>query len=164
MRKLIFVAIIFILCSCKKNAEYYHSRFYPVGKAGGWEVNEIFNDRPVSIKLESRLDFEDFESSVEGIFEPIDFTNTRLFFDKDILYQTDTIKKGVNLLDFDIAEIETSQVTRQGSLVDDSYIFWVNKINDTEFNNANDGYYTVYLESITNDEHIINDSTVIKIE
>ena len=152
------------MTACMGDPEFYHSKFYPVSwDEGTWRVNEIINDRGISIRLDSRLVFEDYESSISGEFEALDFDNTRLFLDRN-LYYPDTILKGVNLLDYDITEIETLQINKQSSPKDDAYIFWINRIQDSDFNRFNNGYYTIYIESITKSGYEINDSTVVLIE
>ncbi len=162
------ILIIITLSSCLKEPEFYHSRLYPVSKSGEnwttWENNEIFDDAPISFRLESRIDFKDHESICEGQFEPINFGTTFLTSDKDIYYLEDTIKKGKNLLDYDLAEIETYRVTRGSGTTPDSYIFWVNKEIISSFYSPNTGFFTFYVSSETENNYQINDSTVIKIK
>ena len=160
---LLLLLFIIIFFSCKqKEPKYYHSRLYPVIKGEYiWYNNEIFDNIPISIRLESRIDFDD--PIYEGHFEPIIKENAILTLDKDIYILSDTIKKQTNLLDYDFVEIETYQVARSGGYIDDSYILWLNKNNDPYFY-VNKGYFTVYFSTTTENNYNINDSTVIKIE
>lgn len=82
---------------------------------------------------------------------------------EDIYYLGDTIWKGQNLLDYELAEIETHTVSRNSSDVSDSYIFWINKANETSFYQDNCCYHTIYVSSKTEHNYSINDSTVILI-
>ncbi len=163
MKKIFFFLLssVFVLFSCKKEPKYYNSKLYPVIKDGyAWVNNEIFNNVPISIKLESRIKYE--EASYEGRFEPINKTDAVLKTDKDIYILSDTIKKNTDLLKYDFVEIETYKVQRNGEYVDNCYIIWLNKDNDTNFY-VNKGYYTLYFSTNTEHNYQINDSTVIKI-
>lgn len=163
--KKIFLLLLFgfILFSCEKEKEpkYYHSRLYPVVKGEyTWIKNEIFNNIPISIRLESRIDYDD--AIYEGRFEPIDKVGAVLSLDRDIYILSDTIRKNTNLLKYDFVEIETYQVERSGGHVDDSYILWLNKDDNTDFY-VNKGYFTLYFSTKTEHNYQINDSTVIRI-
>jgi len=169
MKKLLYLFLISLIqVSCLKEPEFHHSKLYPVIQSESnprvWNNNEIFDDIPISIRLESRIDCEEHGNTAEGIFDAIKFEATMLTLDKDIYYLNDTIRKGENLLDHDIAEIETLEVTRGSGMTPHSYIFWINKLNDLDFYNINTNFFTIYVSSTTEDKYMINDSTVIKIQ
>ena len=164
MKRLFLILFVFTFYSCEKEKEpkYYHSRFYPVVKGEYiWSKNEIFDSIPISIRLESRIDYDD--PVYEGRFEPIDKGSAILSLDKDIYILSDTIKKNTNLLKYDFVEIETYKVERSGGYIADSYILWLNKNDNSDFY-KNKGYYTVYFSTKTENNYQINDSTVILIE
>lgn len=146
--------------SCEeKEPIIYNSRLYPVQKGPFlWEKESFFIGIPITLKLESRLDFDD--PIYEGIFEGIKVETATLYANKEVYWENEIIEKESNLLSFEFAEIQTYQVERSGGYINDSYIIWINKNNSSKFS-KNSGYYTFYFQAVTQNNHTINDSTVV---
>jgi len=163
--KLLLLLISFFILACEEEKEepkYFNSKFYPVNKLKyGWEKDEFFSNHQVSLRLESRIDFEEWYT--EGRFEPILENTAEIFINRDLIVGNDTIKKKNNLLQKGVAEINLYKVPRNGDSVPDSYIFWINKKRLQDFS-LNKGYFTVNFKAITQNSYLINDSIIIYIK
>ena len=144
---------------------YYHSRLYPVKhlEPQRWKKAAHFDNIPISILLESRIDVEDRPSIYQGRFEHINIKTANLSFDKDIVILGNTFQSGSNLLETQYASVEIIKTTLNGQPIPDYYVLWINKENIADFY-ANKGYYTVYFKARTGNNYEINDSTVIYIK
>ena len=167
MKKYIFLfCFSFLLFGCEKiEYTYYHSRLYPVKHLGPkwWEKTAHFDNIPISILLESRIEVEDGPSIYQGKFEHIIINTADLSFDKNIVILGNTFQSGSNLLETQHANIELVNATLNGKSIPDYYVLWISKENISDFY-TNKGYYTVYFKARTVSNYAINDSTVIYIK
>ncbi len=156
----------FLLFGCEKiEYTYYHSQLYPVEHKGPqwWGKTEHFDNIPISLLLESRIDVEDGLSIYQGKFEHIIDNTADLSFDKDIVVLGNTFRSGSNLLETEHANIELVDTNLDGKSIPKYYVLWINKENISDFY-TNKGYYTVYFKARTDNNYAINDSTVIYIK
>ena len=154
-----------VIDGCKEpEFKYYHSRLYPIKNWGGtWEKTAHFQNIPVSICIESRIDVEDYTTVYQGRFEPILITTAALSLDKEIVLLGNTFQSGTNLLETEYAIIELIEGMVNGNYMEKRYLLWINKENISNFFTSN-GYYTVYFKAKTEHNYNINDSTVIWIK
>lgn len=159
------MSLIFFLLSCDdKEPKFYHCRIYPVIQGdyeNDWLKNEYFyNSTPVTIKIESRIDYED--ATWEGRFDSIFKWSAELYIDRDLKLISDTIPKFTNLFNTTIAKFETKYVSRSGGIIPSYYIIWINENLELDYG-QNEGYCTIYFKARTEHNNIINDSTVVYI-
>jgi hypothetical protein len=165
MRTLIISLLLLTLSACSDDEDrlkYFDSNFYPFQEITSIsEQNSIFINKPISLRLESRFEYED--RSVQGTFEPIIENSVELYLDRAFITDNDTISSGSNLFLNGVAEIEIYTVSRNSDKVPDSYIIWIDK--QFQFlDSLNRGYYTVYIKASTKNSNLIHDSTIVQIE
>jgi len=154
-----------VLFGCKEpEYKYYHSQLYPIKNWGDtWEKTAHFKDIPISICLESRIDVEDYPTIYVGRFEPILINTANLSFDREIILLGDTFQTNRNLLETKYAKIELLVGMVNGNYMLERYLIWINKDNIADCYTSK-GYFTVYFKAKTENNYIINDSTVICIQ
>ena len=158
-----YFSIVMFGCS-EPDYKYFHSQLYSVRQVNQsqriwFEETAFFKDIPISIKLENRIDVEDYRTIYQGRFEYIINSTAILSFDKDIVFLNTTFQAGTNLLETQYASIELFKTGNYPNY----YILWINKENSPNFYTSK-GYYTVYFKAKTENNYNINDSTVICIE
>jgi len=165
MKGAFFILVCLGLFACSKeqeNPKYFNYKFYAVHKTTyDWEKNSFFDNQPISAKLESRMDFEDH--SRQGRFEPIIENTLKISLDRNLVVGNDTILIGSNLLLNGIAEIELYKVSLNNEQIPDSYIIWLNRQNKYNYS-LNNGYYTIYIDALTENQNQIRDSTTVYVQ
>lgn len=162
-----FWGIITLLSACFNDEPiYFRSKFYPVVTVGS---NQQYQHRksahfhpstPITIILDSRIDYKN--ENWEGKFDLIKQETALLRFDRDIILTNETIPKYSNLLETNYAEIETLMGSLNGEPRPLYYIIWINKNFEIDYE-LNKGYHTIYFKARTEQNNIINDSTIIYI-
>ncbi len=107
------------------------------------------------------MDFEDH--SRQGRFEPIIENTLKISLDRNLVVGNDTILIGSNLLLNGIAEIELYKVSLNNEQIPDSYIIWLNRQNKYNYS-LNNGYYTIYIDALTENQNQIRDSTTVYVQ
>lgn len=156
-----FLSVVCVSCEVSPPQDY-QVQFYPTVQTQFDFVEEnIFVNQPIALRLESRILYED--RGIEGQFEKVRLDELIVYSDKMFIYDTDTFLPMSNLINASFLDVELIETERSGKSVPDFYVIWIDK-NETKEFDKNIGYFTTYIEGVTENNYIFQDSTLFKIE